>query len=65
MNTEEILEVSALGAYLRQMIQESVIVPSQVIFSIYLYQEKENRLKEHSGLAGPMQGTTMSSYTQG
>lgn len=65
MNKEEILEVSALGAYLKQMIQESVTVPSQVILSIYLYQEKENRLKEHSGLASPTQGTTMSSYMQG
>lgn len=44
-NTKKILEVSALGAYLRQMIQESVIMPSQVILSIYLYQDKENRLK--------------------
>lgn len=65
LNKEVVLEASALGAYLRQMIQESVIVPSQVILSIYLYQEKENGLKEHSGLTSPTQGTTMSSYTQG
>lgn len=64
-NREEILEVSALGAYLRQMIQKSVIVPSQVILHMYLYQEKENRLKQRSGLASPTQGTTMSSYMQG
>lgn len=56
--------MSALGAYLRQIIQESVIVPSQVILSIYLYQEKQNRLKQHNGLANPTQGTTTSSYTQ-
>lgn len=57
--------MSALGAYLRQMIQESVIVPSQVILSIYLYQQKENRLKQHNGLASPTQGTTTSSSMQG
>lgn len=55
------LEVSALGAYLRHIIQESATVPSQVIFSIYLYQEKENRLKQCNGLDSPTQGTTISS----
>lgn len=64
-NIEKTLEVSALGAYLRQMIQESVIVPSQAAVSIYLYQEKENRFKQRNGLASPTQGTTTSSYTQG
>lgn len=57
--------MSAPGAYLRKMIQESVIVLSQVILSIYLYQEKQNRLKQHDGLVSPTQGTTMSSYMQG
>lgn len=64
-NTEKILEVSALEAYLRQLIQESVTVPSQVILSIYLYQEKENRLKQHNGLASPTQGSAASSYMRG
>lgn len=60
-NCPDTLEVSAFGAYLRHMIQENAIVPSQVIFSIYLYQEKENRLKQCNGLASQTQTTTISS----
>jgi len=63
-NSEKILQVSALGADSKQMIQESVIMPSQVILTFYLYQEKENRLKQRNGLPSPTQGTTTSSNRQ-